>query len=619
MEEGINATVLRRLYEDVGIRVASSQPETTPTVQGVPSRTDRPSIPSQPAQTTTNRPVETTPNNVHQNHAEAGKAPISQGSTSEDLAQAKSATAPVPSPAQSEPSKPLERKELIARMLAAKAAKSSGAPPPSKSGPAKEPVAPASDPGDAGKPATATPSDETVSREKENRVKEKNKAQTELARQRIEQLKKQGLMRNQPKPPSDSNEATLYQGNNVNQTRGLPAAIQHPLPNRPPQPDTSSNTRLPGLFMTASEQFPSSEPSRWPDRSHSTDPTRHPRNTPRKRPRASDFDEPIMPERQFSHGGDATDSGDRLVIDISDDEFYGDDENDVDMDTTADRAPHDGSTMASLDTMMLSARNHPPYTEFLSQKPLSSMTSTSGTPQAWKSVDEEYLRQKDLAIREMRRKIAELEQRKKPKPTPSPQSSASSLDGHIDKADARPVGVPPSAHAVTSETHAPSIIEVASNGVSNGLPAQMLASMDPLQLEKLRSTYLRKQEIVAGLPSLDAEILKIKARLDDFKEQEQKLLSEIAKGNEGRQQLINELGSLDLEINGLSLEEIEAAMRRCSTEAPQVSENGMSPHLDILICTLSVSCRLILRLSGLLRLLLHHSFYRINCTANFVR
>lgn len=105
--------------------------------------------------------------------------------------------------------------------------------------------------------------------------------------------------------------------------------------------------------------------------------------------------------------------------------------------------------------------------------------------------------------------------------------------------------------------------------------------MNTLQLEKLRSTYLRKQEIVAGLPSLDAEILRSQARLNDFKEQEQKLLSEITKGNEGRQQLINELGALDLEINGLSLEEIEAAIGRCSIEATQVPDNGMSPFLDI--------------------------------------
>ncbi|RJE18515.1 hypothetical protein PHISCL_09147 [Aspergillus sclerotialis] len=569
VEEGINATVLRRLYEDVGIKVATSQHETTPIVQNVASRSDRPSIPSQP--------VEPTRDHVQKNQREAEKSQMGKGGDSEKHAQVDGATASLPTSAQSEPGKPLERKELIARMLAAKAAKTSGAPLPSKPGPAKESVAQASG-ADDGKTTTAISSDETVSREKENRVKEKNKAQTELARQRIEQLKKQGLMRNQPKPPADTRpETTLHQEDNIKQTPAIPSATQHPLPDRPPQPNLGNTTRLPGLFMTASEQFPSSEPSTWPDRSHSADPTRQPRVT-RKRPRASDFDEPTtMPQGQFTQGADGADSRDRLVIDISDDEFYGDDQNDIEMDTTNDRGPRAACTMPSSDLKASSAQNYPPQTELPSQKPFSSVNSVnsmSGTPQTWSSLDEEHLRQKDLAIREMRRKIAELEQRKKPKPTPSPQSSASSLDGHNDKTDTRLAGISPSAPVIAAGTHTPSNDNIASNGISNGLPTQMLASMNALQLEKLRSNYLRKQEIVAGLPSLDAEILRSQARLNEFKEQEQKLLSEIAKGNQGRQQLINELGALDLEINGLSLEDIEAAIRRCNTEAPRVPDNG---------------------------------------------
>ena len=570
VEEGISATVLRRLYEDVGIRVATSQHETTPVAQGIASRSDHPLIPSQP--------VEPTLDHVQTNQKEAEKPPMSKRGDSEKQEQLDGAAAPLPSSAESESRKPLERKELIARMLAAKAAKTSGAPP-SKSGPAKESMAQASG-ADVGKPTTTISSDETVSREKENRVKEKNKAQTELARQRIEQLKKQGLMRNQPKPPADYRpEATLHKGDNINQSPAIPSATQHPLPERPPQPNLGNTTRLPGLFMTASEQFPPSELSTWPDRSHSTDPTRQPRVT-RKRPRASDFDEPTtMPQSQFTQGADGADSADRLVIDISDDEFYGDDQNDVEMDTTNDRAPHAASAMPSSDPKIPSAQNYPPQTEPSSQKPLSSVNSVnsmSGTPQAWSSLDEEHLRQKDMAIREMRRKIAELEQRKKPKPTPSPQSSSSSLVGQNHTTDTRQVGISPSAPVMAASTHASSI-----GDTSNGLPTQVLTSMNTLQLEKLRSTYLRKQEIVAGLPSLDAEILRSQARLNDFKEQEQKLLSEITKGNEGRQQLINELGALDLEINGLSLEEIEAAIGRCSIEATQVPDNGMSPFLDI--------------------------------------
>ena len=39
-------------------------------------------------------------------------------------------------------------------------------------------------------------------------------------------------------------------------------------------------------------------------------------------------------------------------------------------------------------------------------------------------------------------------------------------------------------------------------------------------------------------------------------------MSEITKGREGRQQLLDELNNLKLELNGLTLDDVEAAIRR---------------------------------------------------------
>lgn len=600
VEEGINATILRRLYEDVGIKVAAAQPDTATTTQDMAATP----LSIQPVnQTTTGQTTASIPDHAQEKEGATLQVPLNEENSLREAESAKKETAPIPSAAQPDTSKPLERKELIARMLAAKAAKTSGAPLPTNATATKEtPAAKNAEVGDENKSATSTPLNEAVPKEQDTRVKEKNKAQTELARQRIEQLKKQGLMRSQPKPQSDHTpQATSRQSHSPGQAPAVPSSIQtvthHPLPDRPPEPEWSGTTRLPGLFMMASEQSPSNNLFSRSEHSNGAGTPRQGRTTPRKRPRASDFDEPTsLPKRPSNHGADVSHAGDRLVIDLSDDEFYGDDENNIDMDTTEDQGPQATSSMISSDPKVPPVRNFSSLAEPLPQKPSSSVNSrnsTSATPQAWGSVDEENLRKKDLAIREMHRKIAELEQRKKPKPTASPtqsphllNSSASSLDGHTARTDIRPSCVP---SAVMAEgTPNPNNNKIASDhitganapqGASPGLSPQILSSMDDSQLEQLRSRYLRKQEIKAGLPSLDAEILKSEAKLAEFKEQKLKLLSEIAKGKQGRQQLIDELRSLDLETNGLTLEDIEAAQHRNAEQRPRVLHNGMSLHL----------------------------------------
>lgn len=629
VEEGINAMILRRLYEEVGIRVATSQPDTTTKAPGMASTSDTSSISVQSVnQVTAGRPEASTAGRTEVKEGKSPQVPLSKGEAPKQSEPAKSDAAPAPSPAQLDTSKPLERKELIARMLAAKAAKTSSAPLPSHADvPNDLPIDTNSDVVDMDEPASATPLDEAAAREKDTRVKEKNKAQTELARQRIEQLKKQGLMRNQPKPlPDSAPQATPYPCDSTSQAPGpIPKMTQHPLPDRPPEPEWGSTTRLPGLFMMAAEQCPSSEPFARPVHSDSADATRQPRTTPRttprKRPRASDFDEPtIMPKRQFTHGADASRPGDRVVIDLSDDEFYGDDENDIEMDTTLDQTPQAGSSMISLDPKVPPVRNFPSLAESLPQKPSSSVNSrnsASATPQGWGNVDEANLRKKHMAIQEMHRKIAELEQRKKPKPTASPtqsahvfNSSASSLDGHTTRTDIRPSTVSAVADGTYPSNNNTAVVVGATpastqipEGVTNGLSAQMLASMDALQLERLRSMYLRKEEIEAGLPSLDAEIMKSEAKLEEFKEQKLKLLSEIAKGKKGRRQLVDELGHLDLEINGLSLEDIEAAQRRQAEEPPQRSDNGT---WSLFHCRLWILCSIYCRYKDFLG---HYAYF----------
>jgi chromosome segregation ATPase len=83
--------------------------------------------------------------------------------------------------------------------------------------------------------------------------------------------------------------------------------------------------------------------------------------------------------------------------------------------------------------------------------------------------------------------------------------------------------------------------------------------MDSSDLDRIRQKLLRKREIESGLPALDAELLKFETKLAEFKRQEEQLLNEISKSREERKLLGDELQSLGVETEGLSLEELKAA------------------------------------------------------------
>jgi hypothetical protein len=596
--EGINPAVLRQLYEEVGIRVP------TPQLEGVSPAINPPTKPvdvlGKPAgaglDSTSSSSVENGPTPVTLDH--------SKGETETPVAAAAANTPAPVSTSTIQPSttaKPLERKEVIARMLAAKAAKASGTPSTPQTDSAKE--APSSEsPVSAfvGKDLPASSGRETPPKEKDTRTREKNKAKTELARQRIEQLKKQGLIRSQQKAQIDSlRRDEIPQSNEsspapVSQVSNTPM-IQHPLPDRPPDPESTAPSRIPGLFMTES-----SEPSVTRVRGLVVDSTPQPHVNQRKRPRASDFDEPSLTPKRSHNGVNHSATEDRLIIDISDDEFYGDDENEEMEIEPAGKTTLEGG---SIGPEGLSG-NVPSSADFLPQRPVASSQgiSASATPQSHRNHDQEDLRKKDLEIQAMRRRIAELEQRKKAKlaasrtqsPRPSeiavssPAINTTSVDQEHLTSDviSEPVAhnLPPQLALVEADTEAipsvPANNSVSTEKLSSESIARISALKDVDHLEEMRSKLLRKKEIESGVPALDAEIQKSEARLAGVKVEEQNLLRDIAKGKEGRQQLLEELHRLDLELKGLTLEELEIAQRALDAkEQVQASDEG-STHLQ---------------------------------------
>lgn len=550
--EGINPVILKQLYEEVGIRVATPKVEkqtTTTSVPPKPSNSPKMADPiSKPA----------LPTKVSKT------ADVAVSSTTEDEAKkAALAESPKPLTVVSPPSsnKPMERKEVIARMLAAKAAKATE----SKATPKDTP--------------STTPPNGSPAKSNGAVVKQKNKAQTELARQRIEELKKQAMMKIEEKKKQNSQAppATVpSEEPSVNLVISAPA-VQHPLPVRPPP--SSNPAQIPGLSLTGADEDGDNLPSKSPvPQAIGVDSTPVPRAAQRKRPRASDFDEPTaLPKKPFSYSATPSDAENKLIIDISEDEsLYGDDESvnmDVDSSPEQELAP---------------APSHD------APKPPISRTSSTGrlsssTPQG---NDQENLREKDLQIQAMHRRIAELEQKRKDKlaasrtQSPRPLSdsiASSSVQSSAAGQEALETSV--SAPALSSDSklapgtcttsistlvERPDLIDSFSEA-----SIRALASMDLAQLDNIRSKILRIKEIESGFPELDAAIESSEQRLAAFKQEADSLVAEITMGKEGRLQLFQELRKLIDEIDGLTLEDLDELRRQAEIkEQHLVTQEG---------------------------------------------
>lgn len=556
--EGINPAVLKRLYDEIGIKIASPQPDAS-AASGSTHLLN--------STTGSATPIDATKETKHSSDVNTQPDGMILNET-----QSRSA--------QDEPTKPMERKEVIARMLAAKAAKSTVVPGVSNAEsavqmPAEQPATP-----DLQKGATASSSEESA-KEKETRVKEKNRAKTELARQRIEQLRKQGLMRAQQKAQTDpvasdkaESSATATEASAMGS--GSAVVIQHPLPERPPAPETQASARIPGLFMMEAGQLPSQESFVTPVQGLEVDSTPQPRVHQRKRPRASDFDEPIpIPKRSLSNGANYAAAEERLVIDISDDELYDDDNDSMDIDNSPESNSQDAASSHAENSVRPFITPYPPQRSMTSSTPL---YSSSATPHYSRNNDPEDLRRRDLEIQAMHRRIAELEQRKKAKLAASRTQSPRAADSSAS--------TPGTTSMDVEIADAPSLPQTSNPIPSTASPNQSarLSSLKPDELQNMKAKLLRKEEIESGIPALDAEIQKFESKLTELKGEEGLVLLEISKGKEGRQQLLQELNDLNLELNGLTLKEVEEELQKVKVDGrPQVTEEGMFGRIPSII------------------------------------
>jgi hypothetical protein len=525
VKEDIDPAILKKLYDDIGIKVNVT--ETKPSEKAIPRL-------AATREKATNL-ISEQPSKVQE--LLAGE----RSATSMSNGKAKEASI-------SASDKPLERKDVIARMLAEKAKKksSNAVAGPVSSQTVSTDLVSAQNAGKATQDLLLSQTQTT------SQSKEKNKAQTELARQRIEQLKKMGLKRQQSHAESvdvPPTSAPTIANTTSNVKPETAVTLHHPLPERPPVTTQvlgspkPSVAQVPGLSISEPEKI--SSPSITENRAISASTPF--RNSLGKRPRASDFDDPIPETRKPL----VTES--RLVIDISEDESLNDDDDDIVMSEASDYGANSQASKSNGSMLRNTISRN--------------ASSASATPQSRPS-DSENLRLKNLEIQAMRRRIAEWEEKnaKKAKPTLPLVTVFNAVSQPLDQVEETQ-----SITANTKSISTPSD-KLSSQSLQRSPSVHSLASMDNSDLDRIRQKLLRKREIESGLPALDAEMLKFQAKLAEFKREEEKLLNEIAKSREERKQLDDELQSLGVETEGLSLEELKAAKQDIERAAAILGE-----------------------------------------------
>jgi hypothetical protein len=415
-----------------------------------------------------------------------------------------------------------ERKDRIARLLAAKAAKTPAAAKPMPTAPQSKPatVEPQSQ---SAAPASSTATKTKAWGEKERLLQQKIAA---LQKSREAQAQKSAAEKNEQKDAQRSNDA-LASSSQMSRPAEAESITASTGPEVGPARASSAGLgpSIPSLLLS-----PNSKPSS---------------SNHRKRPVASDFVEyasgpPGPAKRPF----DPTHKQTSLIIDVSD--GSDDEEMELDMDMSS---PVETSPIQSSDNRTQggpSIRDFPPLTDTFSPRqfssPAPSLTPPSSSVNGTRRVSE--LESKEKAIQEMRRKIALAEARRKAK-----QSSGGSLTPN-------PAGWTP--EPKESETFPPNGGERAesmgspiqpdrptSQPMLDGSLTTLPNSSETLDLDPLKRTERRSRIMSLDLAQVDPSLGEKLNRLKQLRDEEEKLEAEIRKSLAEKRLLTDELDQLD--------------------------------------------------------------------------
>ncbi|KAF1840162.1 uncharacterized protein K460DRAFT_410763 [Cucurbitaria berberidis CBS 394.84] len=436
------------------------------------------------------------------------------------------------------PTGPVDRKDYIARLQAAKMAKVRGAArasPPQKTPPAQAPTP---------TPAVKTPQAITTPGAKQPVTDEQRARNTELIRQRLEAIKAK-----QKPTTTVTNNATASVSRTQKPDLGQ-ATAEHATQPAPSSTSTSNTPTytpsfpgIPGLFMNAPPSFNSgapvapkplpSVPQKRPAPSETEVSTPRGSVTPYTRP---------LGQSPHSHHEES------MIIQVSDDESNG-----SDMDIDDDQAAP-GPSAASPTSIPNQHQALGKFPNFPSRSgstiPASSTVSTPGPQTPTTIVREKELEDKEKQLVAMRltlkKKLAEKREKDK---AAAAAAMAISLSGTQDPSTP---GLPPQ-----SVSHATPTTDSVQSAPLQLVDASRTAAHDTV--DPVRHTKrLRRAEIQSRLPSLDAEIASNTSRMAQLTQEMEQLMAENKRIAIDKEQLTQELENLGIDTEGMSHAELRA-------------------------------------------------------------
>ncbi|KIW97100.1 uncharacterized protein Z519_02492 [Cladophialophora bantiana CBS 173.52] len=645
VKEGVNAQILQELYEELGLRieVGSSKPRDESQAERYPLVDDNvpPTASHMPkVETQGHPPTEAMAQAIPETSKVApSSAPLVPSMISEPIAPP--AVLDVRNQ-QSAPSLSLERKDRIAQLLAAKTGRPTPNPPPAALSQREGPRVAASVTASAELAGVGAPSSsphtgpvqlpESVAPPQEA-IGAKPKAQTELVKQKMEQLKREAQAKTGAGAPEiPSTEPTISNSDiNADISRMIPQSGNAMLSssNRPPsfgsQP-TMPPSLIPGLFMTSTESSgfdeaarPMTEAStssegdgRQVNAAVENEPSVGPSNlhfpssstVPTKRPPDSDsaaLDIPLLKKPNMQQNlqydsslllpdneADYQSEGEIVEEPESDAMALG---SDSEQDIQENYIPP-----ASMSSTATSILNRPMS---VNQAPTTTLRiASTGEP----GKDELY-RAKQSEIEALRRKIADLEQRNKLKRTRSQIESPSSSNPPtpaVTRED-QPLASSPLPQTIDLPGVARLSTQRQPSGpsvISKLTPAQLQEREAVLKQALLRQRAQRQQVLQEGLPDLNAKVKKTETRLEDSRKelvqvrgqlqnmrmevdrlglQEKRLVEEIAQFEEQLQEGRSGQKRYSDELQQIKLEKLAEAQAAPSKEDSAVISTSAQP------------------------------------------
>ncbi|KAH6643536.1 hypothetical protein C7974DRAFT_381731 [Boeremia exigua] len=429
---------------------------------------------------------------------------------------------------------PVDRKDYLARLQAAKLARKSG--PAKASPPQKSPTVAAAFPA-AG---TSTPQAVMTPTKKPPVTDEQKARQTELIKQRLEALKAQS--KQNAAPPNSAAQKHSQPLGSQPQTTGTGSSA--------PQTPAAGFPGIPGLFMNAPVSSSNG----------TTTPSRQPQAIPQKRPAPSDtsmstprgsvtpYNRPYV-QSPHAHQDDS------MIIEVSDDESNG-----SDMDIDDDQAP------SGIQLPPSSIPGFPPR-----QAPVASTVSTPGpqTPATLARTGELSTKEQELAALKLtlKKKLAEQKRIKEAAEAATATASATTTSATTTQQDtpSKPQRTVPPAPA--------------SNGPT---PSSKLGGESSRDRKRRRRTEIQEQ-----LPTLDDEIANNEVEMARLAKDLERLKADNDRIMQDKQRLTQELEDLGIDTEGMShadmqatKDEIERAMSPEVENAPQIGD-GVSQELAL--------------------------------------